>query len=90
MNFGPKTEEKLKTIKCSSHCKEMLPLNGFVFLYFMYFIGTFLFVHKHFIHSLERQKTKSNKTLTIQFAFSLPTLESHPPFFYLISSALSL
>ena len=43
---------------------EMLPLNEFMVLHSMYSIGTFFFVHKHFIHSLETH-THTQKTLKI-------------------------
>ena len=57
MKFGSKTQEKLKMIKCFPSM-EMLPLKGFMVLHSVYSIGTFFFVHKHFIHSLERKKKK--------------------------------
>ena len=57
------TQEKLKVIKCFPSM-EMLPLNEFMVLHSMYSIGTFLFVHKHFIHSLETH-THKKKTLKI-------------------------
>ena len=66
MKFGSKTQEKLKMIKCFPSM-EMLPLKGFMVLHSVYSIGTFFFVHKHFIHSLERKKKNPENLVCFQF-----------------------